>query len=96
MFKLKIRNLSAAQIEAFTKLFPVLTAPEHGLVERRGTTQLVIKLHPDVFRRADRQASAGTQLAEAIRKVGSTTKGINVRTVQSLAAKFQGAIAEEV
>lgn len=96
MMKLTVRNLSTPQIDAFHTLFPNLV--KAGLVERRGATGLVISLHPQVFRRADRQVTAGQQLARSVKKLypirGGVYLGVQERTMQSLSTKLNGLVAE--
>lgn len=96
MMKLTVRNLSAPQIEAFEALFPKLRAA--GLVQRKGTTALVISLHPQVFRRPDRQVTAGTQLSGASlvlwARNSSEAMMVKQQTVTALARKLNGAVAE--
>jgi len=96
-YRLTVRNLSRPQIDAFTTLFPRLV--EAGLVQRKGTTALVITLHPQVFRKADRQASAGTQLAASAgyhRNNDPDAWNIKPQTVNALAGKLRNLVAEEV
>lgn len=97
MLKLTVRNLSRPQIDAFAQLFPKLH--EAGLVKPKGTTALVIDLHPDVFRRDDRQASASEQLAASTitlwNNQGRITSGLQPNTVRSLRGKLRGLVAEE-
>lgn len=96
MQKLTIKNLSAPQIEAFGELFPALHAA--GLVERKGSTALVITLHPLVFQRAFQGRTAGEQLAASAEKIWSDNVFSTLRhqTVRALAGKLAHAVAEEV
>ena len=94
-YRLTVRNLSRPQIDAFATLFPKLH--EAGLVEPKGATALVITLHPDVFRKANRQASAGQQLAGSTLAIfRSNPRNVKSATAVALSTKFIGLVAEEV
>lgn len=93
MRTLTVRNLSAPQIAAFAELFPVLsdagTIAGTPLVTAKGTTAIVVKLHPQVFGNTELAAfEAGPRLARAAAVLSASCPQVKTATVQALVTKL--------